>query len=406
MPPKRAQAKTNNNGGPPAKKPMQQTKLTPSIGGNWEVTDSLLIYTPPDAKPSSKILGLDMDGTIITTKSGKVFAQDTNDWKLLNDQVISKLKQYQSKGFKIVIMSNQSGIDKGHVTVAAFQTKVENILQQLGLPIQGYFSVKSDRNRKPMIGMWEVLEKEGNGGVAVDRSQSIYCGDAAGRPAEGSRKKDFSCGDRLFALNLGVPFRTPEQLWLERADAGPYSLPNFDPKAALNAKQPQLPTLTPPKKQEVILMVGYPASGKSYFCKTKLAPLGYTIVSRDVLNTWQKCVNATKDALRKGESVAVDNTNMDAESRGRYVEAAKAAGCPIRCFVMKTTVENARHNERFRVLTHEDHEPISQMVFNMLKSKYQEPTMKEGFSEIVEIPFVVDKQCQDLSLYCMHLLEK
>ena len=41
------------------------------------------------------------------------------------------------------------------------------------------------------------------------------------------------------------------------------------------------------------------------------------VVMQDTLKTWQKCVAATKDAVNKGLSVVVDNTNPDIESRSR-----------------------------------------------------------------------------------------
>lgn len=55
---------------------------------------------------------------------------------------------------------------------------------------------------------------QANGGVEIDMKESMYVGDAAGRPAQGSKKKDFSTSDRLFALNLGIPFFTPEEHFL------------------------------------------------------------------------------------------------------------------------------------------------------------------------------------------------
>jgi len=38
---------------------------------------------------------------------------------------------------------------------------------------------------------------------------------------------------------------------------------------------------------------------------------------QDTLKTWQKCVAATKEAVDKGLSVVVDNTNPELESRHR-----------------------------------------------------------------------------------------
>lgn len=52
-----------------------------------------------------------------------------------------------------------------------------------------------------------------NDGITIDKKISFYVGDAAGRPENKiiKRKKDHSSADRLFALNIGIPFFTPEE---------------------------------------------------------------------------------------------------------------------------------------------------------------------------------------------------
>ena len=60
--------------------------------------------------------------------------------------------------------------------------------------------------RKPSLAPWEHFEENSNQGVAVDRVASLFVGDAAGRGKDWApgRRKDFSCGDRMFAANLGL----------------------------------------------------------------------------------------------------------------------------------------------------------------------------------------------------------
>lgn len=60
---------------------------------------------------------------------------------------------------------------------------------------------------------------------------SFYCGDAAGRQAKWAlgKKKDHSCGDRLFAMNLSLKFYTPEEYFLGQRPV-PYKEPSFNPQ--------------------------------------------------------------------------------------------------------------------------------------------------------------------------------
>ncbi|CAH8541425.1 unnamed protein product [Schistosoma turkestanicum] len=403
---------TSNETSGPCKPKMRQMTLVsiekPSQSINeelWETTVSLLVYTHPKCEPSSKILGLDMDGTVIVTSSGKVFPKDYTDWKLINDNVVPKLKEYFDKGYKVVLLSNQRGITKGYQDISSFKIKIQNIVDKLNIPIQGLFSILDDKNRKPLTGMWDYLNDKGNAGIPIDLSSSVYCGDAAGRSTVGKRKHDHSCADRLFAQNVGIRFLTPEQLWFDRLDTDKFEMPKFNPTELLTIDHEQnskLPIIGKPIKPELILMVGYPAAGKSYFCSQVLMPLGYKVISRDNVGSWQKCVQAVEQAISKSLSVVVDNTNMDLESRTRYIKIAKVWDIPVRCFIMETSIEHAQHNERFRVLTNSSHKPISQMVYNMMKSKYITPTMEEGYQEIVTIPFILDKNMENLSLYYRH----
>ncbi len=64
----------------------------------------------------------------------------------------------------------------------------------------------ADPHRKPCPIMWQKFCKSYNQGAEIDMKKSFYCGDAAGRPATDTRKKDHSADDRLFASNIGLKF--------------------------------------------------------------------------------------------------------------------------------------------------------------------------------------------------------
>ena len=117
-----------------------------------------------------------MDGTIITTKSGKVFPKDNSDWQFLYPEVAKKLQDLHKDGFKIVIITNQAGMSKGHTDVKGWRGKVADITKKIGIPIQVFVSLGTGIYRKPAPGMWDALTKDFNDGVSVDLSTSVYVG--------------------------------------------------------------------------------------------------------------------------------------------------------------------------------------------------------------------------------------
>lgn len=74
-------------------------------------------------------------------------------------------------------------------------------------------------------------------------------------------------------------------------------------------------TRVPGEGLEVLVFVGYPGCGKSQLANKLARDHGYEIVNRDTLKTWQKCVENAKILLKRKQSVIVDNTNGDVQSR-------------------------------------------------------------------------------------------
>jgi len=145
------------------------------------------------------------------------------------------------------------------------------------------------------------------------------------------------------------------------------------------------------KTQELVIMVGQPASGKSTFTKKYFEPADYVRVNRDTLGTAAKCKKAVKEAFTEGLSVVVDNTNGSAATRQEYVAMASELDIPVRCFVMKTSAELSDHLNYLRVReTNGAVRRIPDVAFRTFNKHFEEPETSEGFTEIRTIDFIPD----------------
>ena len=99
----------------------------------------------------------------------------------------------------------------------------------------------TDRYRKPSPAMWRHFCKNLNGALEIDMKESFYCGDAAGRPATTTSKKDFSADDKIYAQTLGLTFHTPESLFLGESLVLPSTPSKTQSKLAFSAKSPTAP---------------------------------------------------------------------------------------------------------------------------------------------------------------------
>lgn len=360
---------------PPAKRTatVKSTFFTPTSQKEPEkvqfqtVHDTLLVARY-DVIPQSKIhpvkvAAFDFDDTLVTTKSGNTFSRGSDDWKWWHATVPRRLKQLHSEGYVLVIMSNQGAV-KLHSnpktlksdmqSLQKFKGKVTAVLNTLDLPITMYAATGKDTFRKPRSGMWEQLMKDLKSVQPsdVDLEQCVFVGDAAGREGDKSarRKSDHSCSDRDLATNVGIPFHTPEEFFLDEA---PQTFVRaFDPRTLLDAAiNPQCDSVLSVKDgAEVVLFCGSPGSGKSTYYWRHLQPLGYERVNQDILKTRDKCLNWARQHLEDGRSVVVDNTNADTETRASWIKLARAHGVPIRLVQFTASSRLCEHNNTVRAL--------------------------------------------------------
>lgn len=369
-------------------------------------------HSKTDEEPTKrrKLAAFDLDSTLITSASGKKFTNDASDWKWWDASVPAKLRSIYEEGYRIIILSNQNGLTlhrdpkaKGPDTskrLAPFKQKVSAILAQLDIPSSIYAATGKDIYRKPRTGMWKELCEDYDL-HDVDKEGSVFVGDAGGRiavPASNGKKaiaKDFSCSDRNFAHNVGITYQTPEEFFLgeeprEFIRDFDVSTWTFPPDTTDNGDAPDV-MFEKKNDQDLVLFCGPPGAGKSTFYWKCLKPLGYERVNQDLLKSKDKCFKAAKQHLEEGDSVAVDNTNADPDTRRQWIELANNNDVPIRCVWFKTAQSVAEHNDAVRAMNKEmnpeGRSVLPKLAFNGFKSRFKEPKVKEGFQDITEVDF-------------------
>ncbi|KAJ3046082.1 hypothetical protein HDV00_003832 [Rhizophlyctis rosea] len=426
----------NKRNAPSAAASTSSSDLTSGKLITWTKDYSVLVGTYQTQHSSTKIAAFDFDHTIAGVRGTHAHPKGGDDWSFVHSSIPNRIIELHQQGYRIVIMSNQKGIEENNPKCKArkstFLGRIENAVKGLEaamvkagsapVPLLVMGATVDDWFRKPRPGMWELLESKYNDGVTVDRSASFYVGDAAGRPQAwiAGHKKDHSDSDLKFALNVGCAFHTPETFFHPPAKVlkyPPVPQPSFNPREAVNqpnhSQTSQQLDLSIPKSIELILFVGSPASGKSSFAHRHLVPRGYVYVNQDTLKTREACLKATEAALKAGKSVVVDNTNPEAVIRKMYIAlAGRVGGISVRCFWFKSEEALCLHNNAYRQhgqprakaldsgggdeatllagnidIPQPSHAYVPTMAFRFFAKKLQAPETSEGFAEVRQIEF-------------------
>lgn len=326
----------------------------------------------------------DLDDTLIKTKSGKRFPIDESDWMYNFEYVPNVIRKLWKDGFRIIIITNQGGL-KNRDMIEQWENKLDHIVSDLNIPIEVYAATKKNYFRKPIPGFWEIITNKT--GMSRD---SFYCGDACGRAG------DFSDTDLKFAFNCGLLFRTPEMVFLNK---------NVDvPNISCPIKSKYLMHLQSnfnPKQKEIVLMIGFPGSGKSSFVEKYIEPCGYVVVNRDTCKTMPKCIRECKNGIANMKSIVVDNLNNTVSAREKFIQLALDSGYNCRCIIMDTPLDVAKHNAAYRnYVTKGAIEMVPDVVYATYKKRYVAPQISEGIDDIIRVDFSVEDGT-DMKKYMM-----
>ncbi|KAL4797329.1 polynucleotide kinase 3 phosphatase-domain-containing protein [Aspergillus venezuelensis] len=366
----------------------------------WRIHDTLIVgkFSPEssqDKKQGSekpRVAAFDFDSTLVLTASRNRFARNSADWKWWHESVPSKLQKLISDGYYVTIISNQKAITlkkdkKGDdsKSLTNFKERVSAVMKSLGIPLSVYAATEDDEYRKPRAGMWrEFLDDQDLDVTGIDAAESIFVGDAAGRP------NDHSSVDRGFAANAGLPFKTPEEFFL---DAAPEPVvESFNPSLYLQPDAvDDAPAFSRKSPLELVIFSGSPAAGKSTFYWEYLKPLDYERVNQDILKTRPKCIRVAKEHLAAKRSVVVDNTNADVATRSEWIGVAKELNVPIRCIYFSASPAICKHNNAVRAantsLNPESRKSLPGIAFGDFGRRFKEPTLGEGFQDVIRVDF-------------------
>jgi DNA 3'-phosphatase len=149
-----------------------------------------------------KVLFADLDGTLITTRSGKTFPEGIWDVDFKMD-VLAAIKSLQPR--YVIIVTNQGGVEKGFMSEDKLVAKlvyVEEAINEYTHIICGYSyctsNDQSDPRRKPNVGMLE--EWQSTIIHSFDKSDMLMIGDASGKDGQ------FSDSDKKTAENFGIDY--------------------------------------------------------------------------------------------------------------------------------------------------------------------------------------------------------
>ena len=310
------------------------------LTANWRLmTDTVyfldnLSNTIPN---KTHIASYDLDGTLIQPRNiNNEFCEGIDDW-MFRPGMKEQVEEKQKEGMFILIFTNQARKALRHVMLA----RLEQVVTALGA-CSIFVATGRDKYRKPETGMWDLAVSRYN--LTPDLTTSFFCGDASGLAGS------FSDADAGFARGTGLTYILPlGYCTTMREERLSVSIPVVD-------------------VQEMVLLVGAPASGKSTLARDNFP--SYTIASKDLHRNRDLEVATT--ALMEGKSVVIDNTNPSRSTRDPYLSLARSLGVPVRIIVLSTRLTDCKSRNLQR-----EH-PVPSIVYNVYKSNYQEPSDTEA----------------------------
>ena len=332
---------------------------------------------PLEFKYTNKILALDYDHTLVRPNNGRTFQKDIDDYEFMFDNIEDKLLKYEKDGYCIVVFTNQTKSWKLDQIDSVFYDDL-NVFYKI-------YSGITKKYKKPNKYMFDLfISNDGKGfpdgskKLEIDYENSIYVGDALGR------KNDWSDCALLFAKNCGLKYMSPEMFFTgkEKDIKMPVQINNIP------FRTPEPGQLTGANNRtDLIIMVGYPASGKTtyanYFKDVIIdGKEKYMVLHGDILKTESKIKKGIKEALHAGKSIVIDATNPSAKKRNTFIEYAYKIKSDIflKIIHIPDNIDICMERNIKREVV------VPRIAFYMYRKNFEPPTLMELEFEINGLP--------------------
>jgi histidinol-phosphate phosphatase family protein len=131
-------------------------------------------------------------------------------------------------------------------------------------------------------------------------------------------------------------------------------------------------------KPELVILVGYPASGKSTWTRENLGD--HMVVSKDMMgsNKVKQQAQQLEQHLGAGNNVILDNTNLSLEERAQAIPIAKKHGAKVVCVWVTTPFEECMERNAKR----EGKIKVPAVAMYGMRKRFSTPSLAEGIDEI------------------------
>ena len=314
----------------------------------------------PTKGKAVKVMFADLDHTLITPKGKHVFPKTIDDWKWKNEAIVPKLKDlYNNMGYEIVIVSNQKKMSGDDV-----RTKATMIYNDLQIPFV-FISGHSDMYyRKPQLGLWEILGEYIFNGVANIDPSSVFIGD--------------SVADLYFARNTNTKFIHTDMFFngvpnteFAKIEAKEHPLTQW-----VSKKAPDMPSFKSSTKH-LVIMVGSPASGKSYY-SSELERKGFLRINKDTMKNDKVMAKAFAKGLSEGQNIVIDNTNPTKEGRALWITLASKESYHITIVWMNFPMPVVEYLDNYRIAMNKNQDThVPAVGMRLYYKKLEAPTQQE-----------------------------